>query len=48
MDVVGPGHLCVGVIGLEGFEHDLKFELGVDLEMCHRHAITHSMCSWIG
>ena len=27
MNVVSPGHLRVGSVRLEGFEHDLKFEL---------------------
>ena len=41
MNVVGPGDLRVGSIGLERFEYDLEFEFGAIS------ALTHGGCGWI-
>jgi len=42
MDVVRSSDLRVGSFRLEGFEHDLKFELGAV------GTITHGARDWIG
>ncbi len=41
MNVVGPGDLRVGSIGLEGFEYDLELKFGAI------GALTYGACGWI-
>jgi hypothetical protein len=42
MNIVSPGDLRIGSIGLERFEYDLEFEFGAI------GALTHGVYRWIG